>query len=214
MKAGLIAPVSKLSVPTVIQQCAPSLSSTVLTACVNGFGIAAMAGYEVVGKLDMLLYFPPMVLNMVLTPIIGYCVGGRRQDRAKDYVRFSIKLSLALTGIFGILLLLFAGEVSGIFGCSADAQAVVQHCMYFLVGGYMFNAVTQCFMGCINGYGHPANGMVISILNHIVIRIPFSIWLSGTVLGLDGIWLTLLLSFVAAFVCALIINGRVIKNKI
>lgn len=213
MRMDLLASVSKLSVPTVIQQCAPSLSSTVLTACVNGFGIAAMAGYEVVGKLDMLLYFPPMVLNMVLTPIIGYCVGGKRPDRAKDYVGFSIKLSMMLTAVFGAILLLFAGKISSIFGCSTDAQAIVQRCMYFLVGGYLFNAVTQCFMGCINGYGHPASGMIITILNHIVIRIPFSILLSGTALGLDGIWITLLFSFLAAFACALVMNRRVVKAK-
>lgn len=66
--------VVKLSVPTVIQQCTPSLSSVVLTACVSKFGIAAMAGYGIVNKLDMILFMPAMCLNMALTAIIGYCL--------------------------------------------------------------------------------------------------------------------------------------------
>lgn len=66
--------VVKLSVPTVIQQYTPSLSSVVLTACVSKFGIAAMAGYGIVNKLDMILFMPAMCLNMALTAIIGYCL--------------------------------------------------------------------------------------------------------------------------------------------
>lgn len=68
-------------------------------------------------------------------------------------------------------------------------------------------------MGRINGYRQPGKGMIITILNHIVIRIPFSIILSNTVLGLDGIWITLLFSFAAAFICAYRIDRLVVKQE-
>lgn len=54
--------------------------------------------------------------------------------------------------------------------------------------------------------------MVITVLNHIAIRIPFSILRPGTALGLDGIWITLLFSFVAAFVCAVVIDKHIRKE--
>lgn len=207
-------PVAKLSVPTVIQQCTPSLSSTVLTSCVNNFGIVAMAGYGIVNKLDMILFMPATVLNMVLTPIIGYCIGGKRKDRAADYIKISIKFSIVVVVICGALLFIFAKPIAGIFGCSNEAAVLVQHCISFLVWGYFFNAITQCFMGRINGYGQPGKGMIITILNHIVIRIPFSIILSNTFLGLDGIWITLLFSFVAAFICAYVIDKHITKKEL
>lgn len=205
-------PVAKLSIPTVIQQCTPSLSSTVLTSCVSSFGVVAMAGYGIVNKLDMILFMPATVLNMVLTPIIGYCIGGKRKDRASEYIKLSIKFSIAVVAVCGALLLIFAKPVAGMFGCSDEAAALVQHCIMYLVWGYLFNAVTQCFMGRINGYGQPGKGMIITILNHIAIRIPFSIILSNTVLGLDGIWITLLSSFVAAFLCAYGIDRHIVKQ--
>ena len=55
--------------------------------------------------------------------------------------------------IFGALLLIFEKPIAGMFGCSAEAVTLVQHIVGFLVWGYLFNAVTQCFMGRINGYG-------------------------------------------------------------
>lgn len=214
VKKEYVMPVIRLSVPTVIQQCTPSLSSVVLTACVSNFGIVAMAGYGIVNKLDMILFMPATCLNMALTPIIGYCVGGNRKDRASDYLKLSVKFSLIVVTVCGALLLLFAKPVAGVFGCSAQAAALVQHCISFLVWGYLFNAVTQCFMGRINGYGQPGKGMIITIINHILIRIPFSVLLSKTILGLDGIWITLLVSFVIAFLCAYVIDKHIISQNI
>lgn len=126
-KKDYLLPTAKLSVPTVIQQCTPSISSAVLTACVSGFGTVAMAGYEIVNKLDMILFMPAMVFNMVLTPIIAYCVGQKRKDRADDYMKLSVKFSIVLVVIFGTLMLIFAKTLAGMFGCSAKAAELVQH---------------------------------------------------------------------------------------
>lgn len=53
----------------------------------------------------------------------------------------------------------------GMFGCGDDASKLVEHVVWFLVLGYLLNAITQCYMGQINGYGQPAKGMIIAILN-------------------------------------------------
>lgn len=214
ISGNLIKPVAKLSIPTVIQQCTPSLSSTVLTTCVSNFGITAIAGYGILTKLDMLLFFPPMVMNMILTPIVGYCNGANRKDRAKDYINLSIKVSIALVIIFSIILLAFSIPIASTFGCSIEAAQVVQTALKYLVFGYLLNAITQCLIGHINGLGKPSSGMIITILNHIVIRIPFSIILSKTFLGLNGIWITLLISFILAFICSIIIDKHISKEKV
>lgn len=144
--------------------------------------------------------------------IIAYCIGQKRKGRADDYMKLCMKFSIVLVVIFGTLMLIFAKTLVGMFGYSAEAAELVQHIVWFLVWGYLLNAVTQCFMGRINGYGQPIKGMVITVLNHIVIRIPFFILLSGTALGLGGIWITLLFSFVAAFVCAVAIDQHIRKS--
>lgn len=82
-----IMPLIKNSVPSVIQQSIPAISTTFLTALVSGYGISAIAGYGVTGKLETILFYPAMALNMVLTSIVGQCIGGKRIDRAKDYLK-------------------------------------------------------------------------------------------------------------------------------
>ena len=208
-KKDYIFPVVRLSIPTVIQHCTPSLSGTVLTACVSDFGVTAMAAYGISGKLDTILFMPSMAISMALTPIIGYCAGGGRKDRAADYIKVSLKFSVCLVMISGTLLWLWGKRIAGSFGCSPEVADLVQRCIRFLVWGYLLNSATQCFVSRINGFGQPGKSMMITLLNHGAIRIPLSILLSRTVLGLDGIWLTLLFSFIVSFVCAVIIDRRV-----
>lgn len=211
VNSNLVKPVAKLSIPTVIQQCTPSLSSTVLTACVSNFSIAAIAGYGILTKLDMLLFFPPMVMNMILTPIVAYCSSANREDRSQDYIKLSIKVSLILVAIFSIILLVFSIPIASTFGCSLGAAKIVQIALRYIVIGYLLNAITQSLMAHINGLGKPSSGMIITILNHIIIRIPFSIILSKLI-GLKGIWITLLISFILAFICSIFIDKKITKN--
>ena len=87
-----IMPFVKNAVPSVIQQSIPAISTTFLTAIVSTYSISAIAGYGVAGKLEMILFYPAMALNMVLTSIVGQCIGAQRIDRAKNYLKLALLL--------------------------------------------------------------------------------------------------------------------------
>lgn len=80
--------------PSVIQQSIPAISTTFLTAIVSTYSISAIAGYGVAGKLEMILFYPAMALNMVLTSIVGQCIGAQRIDRAKNYLKLALNMVL------------------------------------------------------------------------------------------------------------------------
>lgn len=90
---SLLPTLGKIALPSIIQQSVPAISTSFLTAVVSGFSISAIAAYDIAGKLETVLLYPTMAFNMVLTSIIGQCVGSKRIDRAKDYLKFRPKLS-------------------------------------------------------------------------------------------------------------------------
>lgn len=49
-------------------------------------GLCAIAAYGITGKLEIILFYPAMAINMVLTNIIGQCAGAKRSDREKEYL--------------------------------------------------------------------------------------------------------------------------------
>lgn len=67
-------------VPSALQQCMPAISSAVMLTLVSGFGVTTIAAYGVTSKLEVLLFYPAMAVNMALVAIVGKCVGAAFLD--------------------------------------------------------------------------------------------------------------------------------------
>ena len=89
-----VLPLIQKAIPTMIQQSIPAVSTTFLTALASTYSVTAIAAYGVAGKLETILFYPAMALNMVLAIIIGQCIGGARYGRAKDYRRCALGVQL------------------------------------------------------------------------------------------------------------------------
>ena len=145
-----------------------------------------------------------MALNMVLTTIIGQCVGGARYDRAKDYLKCALRYGCGLLVILSVLVVGFSRQLSGLFVRSSDVAAIAG--TYFLIVsiGYGLNTVTNCCLGAINGMGKPSKSMFLMIFYYIMVRMPLAYLLSYLGFGLNGIWAAVLVSHVAASAAAVI----------
>ena len=146
-------------VPSAFQQSIPGISTAFLTALVSTCGLSAIAAYGIIGKLEMILFYPAMALNMVLTSIIGQCVGGKRPDRAKDYLRLSILYGVGFLAVLTVLVVVFARPLSGWFLSGADVADIVVHYFGIVAAGYVLNTATNCFLGGLNGLGKPGRSM-------------------------------------------------------
>lgn len=194
----------KKAIPSIIQQSIPAVSTAFLTALVSSYGITAIAGYGITGKLETILLYPAMALNMVLTTIIGQCIGGKRIDKAKSYLKCSIFYGALLLIILSILIVAFAKQLSGLFIDSVGASKIVSH-YFIIVGiGYVLNTITNIFLGTLNGMGKPSLSMFLMVFYYMIIRMPLAFilpYLFG--LELNGIWVAVLVSHVAACIAAL-----------
>lgn len=199
------------AIPSVIQQCIPAVSTTFLTALVSSYGITAIAAYGITGKLEIVLFYPAMALNMVLTTIIGQCAGAKRLDRAKDYLKCALCYGSGLLAVLSLLIVLFSRPLSSFFVKSSDAAAIVG--AYFLIVGvgYVLNTATNCFLGALNGMGKPSKSMFLMIFYYILVRMPVAYLLSALGFGLNGIWSAVVISHVVASGAAAVTGIRRIR---
>ena len=199
-----IMPLIKNAVPSVIQQSIPAISTTFLTALVSGYSISAIAGYGVTGKLETILFYPAMALNMVLTSIVGQCVGGKRIDRAKDYLKLSLKYGSATLIILSLIIIVFSKQLAGLFVASENVAVIVNQYFMIVSIGYVLYTITSCSLGTLNGIGKPTRSMILMIFYYIVIRIPLAYIFASLGSGLTGIWLAILISHIIACVASVI----------
>lgn len=199
-----ILPLIQKAIPSVIQQSIPAVSTTFLTALVSTYSISAIAAYGIAGKLETILFYPAMALNMVLTTIVGQCAGAMRIDRARDYLKCALRYGVSLLVILSILVVAFSKQLSGLFVKSSDVAAIVE--IYFLIVGigYVLNTVTNCHLGLLNGIGKPSKSMFLMIFYYIVVRMPLAYLLSYLGFGLNGIWFAVLVSHIIASIAATI----------
>ncbi len=197
-----VLPLIQKAIPSVIQQSIPAISTAFLTALVSTYSVTAIAAYGVTGKLETILFYPAMALNMVLTVIIGQCTGGARYDRAKDYLKCALGYGCGLLVILSVLVIGFSRQLSGLFVKSGDVAGIVG--TYFLIVsvGYILNTVTNCCLGTLNGMGKPAKSMFLMIFYYIVVRMPLAYLLSYLECELNGIWTAVLVSHMVASAAA------------
>lgn len=194
----LIPSLSKTALPSILQQSIPAVSTGFLTAMCSNFSVTAVAGYGITGKLETLPFYPAMALNMVLTAIIGQCVGAKRADRARDYLKSAVKYGVGIVAVLSLLLILFAKQLSGLF-VNKPAVAELVSAYFLIVGaGYVFNTITNCLLGALNGMGKPAVGMLLMMFYYLAVRIPLAFILSKTPLGLNGVWLAVFISHIVS----------------
>ncbi len=80
-----IKPILSCAIPAAIQNCMPAISSAAMLFLVTQYGVTTIAAYGVTNKLEILLFYPAMAMNMGLTTIAGQCYGAKRMDRVRDY---------------------------------------------------------------------------------------------------------------------------------
>lgn len=190
------------ALPSAVQQSIPALSTGILTAIVGGFGVSNVAAFGVVEKLEIILLYPSMAVNMSLTSITGQCFGAGRPDRAADYLKRALLFGAGLLVLMSVPVTVNAGLLSGLFLNSRPVAQIVAWYFSIVGAGYTLNMVTNCFLGTINGMGKPGAGMALMIFYYIAVRMPLAFLLSRSSLGLGGVWWAVLISHVVAALSA------------
>ena len=201
------------AVPSAFQQSIPAISTAFITSLIPAFGLTAVTGFGIAGRVETLLLYPPMAMNMAVTSVTGQCFGAKDSGRAKEYTKWGVITGCTVVMVLTLLVLVLSKNIASLFGAGAGTQNIVA--MYFLViaVGYVFNNITNSMLGTVNGAGKPQAGLYLMIFYYIIIRMPLAKMFSVTALGLNGIWGAVLISHIAAatassIYCRILVNRK------
>ena len=184
--------ICKIGIPTAIQGMVYCGISMVLTRMVSGFGAEAVAVQRVGGQIESVSWNTADGFGTALNAFIGQNYGAGKMDRVKKGYKASL-CSIGIWGIFITMMFVF------------QPKAIMIAIGYLVIIGLSeaFMSVELMTVGALSGLGKTHLCSVISIL-FTGARIPLAIVLSGTLLGLDGIWWALSVTSIVKgiiFVC-------------
>lgn len=210
---GTLKEIVSKAIPSIVQQSIPAISTSFITSLVGDFGVLPIAAFGISGKLETILFYPAMALNMTITTCTGQCFGGKNIKKAKEYLKSGIILGSGFLIILTSLVVIFSTNLASLFGAGNRVKDLVR--MYFLIisVGYVCNTITNSITGAINGFGKPMGAMFLMIFYYIVVRMPLAKVLSITSLGLNGIWIAVLISHIAAAIASFCYFRILLKRK-
>ena len=202
VKTDLIGQIVKTVIPASMQNCIPAVSSMIMVILVNRFDVTTIAAYGVVKNIENILFYPAMAMYMALITIVGQLYGARRNDRIKDYVSTALLYGSAFEIGLTCVVLAFSAQISYAFVKETAVAAVVSRGMKIIGAGYVCYMITSILTAHMAGMGRVKRSMILMFVYYIVIRIPLAaLFVRGT-LALDGIWIAMLVSHLAAVLIA------------
>ena len=191
----------KIGLPTGIQHVVISFSNVIVQSSVNSFGADAMAGFAAYLKIDGFNILPVMSFSTAATTFTGQNIGARRNDRVKKGMYLSVGMGVLYTIVTGILLMIFAPQVIGVFSDNQKVVAYGVYIMKFFCPFYWSLAILHVLAGTIRGTGHTLQPMLIILFSLCVFRV---IWI-GTVLPVSHQFSSIMCVYPLSWVIGMVI---------
>ena len=116
----LFADMSRIAVPSILQQSCVALSHTIVQTLVNSFGYATMAGYEAASKIHNFAYMSLNTVGIALSSYVAQNYGAKRIDRIREGYRASSIMCFVFTCCIVALIQLIPNQLIGLFVSSAE----------------------------------------------------------------------------------------------
>jgi putative MATE family efflux protein len=161
-----------------------------------GFGSDALAGYTVAIRIVLFALLPAWGLSNAAATMVGQSLGARDPDRAERAVWIAGRMNLVFLGATGIVFMVFAPFIVGLFGGNGASADYAVQCLRIVSAGFFFYAYGMVFAQSFNGAGDAWTPTVLNLLCFWLWEIPLAWMLAFNVgLGPLGVFLSIAIAF-------------------
>ena len=202
----LIKKMFKLGFPASIEHSTRALGMTALTLLVASFGTFTLAAYGIGSRILSFVLIPAMGLSMATSTLVGQNIGAGKTERVEKTVKLSAFMGFIILTIIGIIMFLFAKQISAIF-IPGEIETIKSSALFIKIMALSFGfiGIEMSLNGLFRGSGNTMTSMVLSIVSLWVLRFPLAYILSQhTALAEIGLWIAFPITNVIAAIIAIV----------
>lgn len=186
----------RIGIPASGQMVLRGLLNIALIAIVANFGTHAIAAFGVGARINMLALMPGFAFGQAAATLMGQNLGAKKPDRASASAWLATGYYALFMIVMTLLFLVYAPQIMAFFNNEADVIAIGTSYLRLTVIGYVFVALGIVLSRALAGAGDTFMPMIITFVALWLVQIPLAIILSQRPeLGLDGIWLAILVAY-------------------
>ncbi len=186
-----------VAIPNSVQSGLRSGTFLVMMAFVAVYGTAAISGYGIAERLELIALMPGFAIATATAVIVGQNLGAKKPDRAEE----GVKLGLVFYGtvMFGVSIFYYVFADQLIWFFDPSGASVTTGASYFrtVAPFYIIMAVSIILSFALNGAGDTKKPMYATLVSMVMIQIPLGYYLPQHFgLGITGIWIAVIIGII------------------
>lgn len=180
--------VTKIGLPTGLENIAFSLITMVMSGFITSFGDAAISAQKVGTQIESITYVAAEGFSSAGNAFIAQNYGAKKKDRILEGKKTIEKIGSAWGLICTLVLVLFPRELMAVFIREKEVIDIGASYLRILGFSQLFNVNEYTSAGVFNGLGITLPPSLVGV-SLTALRIPLALILQNQI-GLDGIWWT------------------------
>ena len=188
-----------------------------LVRIVSLFGASALAGYTIAIRIVIFAILPSWGLSNAAATLVGQNLGAGEPGRARSAVLRTGLWNMAFLGSVGVVFIVFAPWIIGLFTRDAAVVPVAVSCLRIFSCGNVAFAYGMVLLQAFNGAGDTLTPTYVNLFGFWVLEIPLAWWLARhTVLKVNGVFCSVVVAQTVIVGISLVLfrQGRWARQRI
>ena len=214
---GMVKDITAIGVPTFLRNTLGAFLVIIVNQLINQYASGDPAIYisiyGVINRMIMFMLMPGFGIVQGLTPIVGFNYGAKQFHRLHYSITLATKWVMLFFGFAFIMTLIFANQLFMLFSKEGDPYFITTgaHALRLVAVGFSVIAYQIVMSSVYQAMGFPVKAFLISLSRQFLFFIPL-VYLFSYFMGIEGIWLTFLVSDVLAGTLSYVVYRMELKR--
>lgn len=191
---GIVKKVFSIGLPAAGEQFVLQGGLVFFARTVTSLGTAAFAAHQIGLNISGLTFAPSMAFGVATTTLVGQSLGARDKERAERYANVTLRISVIVACIMGLVFLLFSYPMARLYTKDLAVAAMSSVVLKILALAQPGQSTQLTLAGALRGAGDTMYPLYASIFGIWIFRVAVAyIFVSIFHWGLVGAWVALVL---------------------
>ncbi len=207
----------KIGIPSALSSIHLNIGSIVFMWFIAPFGTLAVAGHNLVSRVDMFVMLPAIGLGSAAGILAAQNLGAHQVERSAKTAWIAIGWLTGVMAVFSVIIWFFAGNIVQVFNPEEGLIDLTSTFLKIQIASYMCNGLMFVMMNVMNTVGDTLIAFIIDLVTMWGIRVPLAILLPKIAdLGVYGVRWALVADTVSSAIIFIIYfqSGRWKRKKI
>jgi putative MATE family efflux protein len=214
---GIIWRMVKIGIPSALGSIHMNVGSIVFMWFIAPYGTLAVAGHNLVSRVDMVVLLPAIGLGSAAGILAAQNIGAKKFDRSAKTAWIAIGWLTGIMAVFSIIIWFWAGNIVRVFNPEPGLIDMATVFLKIQIASYMCSGLMFVMMNVMNAVGDTLISFIIDLVTMWGIRVPLALLLPHIAhLGVYGVRWALVADTVSSAVVFIIYfrSGRWKRKKI